>query len=176
MEYKIDIYEKDKDNLFRFALGSLSERTLFVFGANPSTANDQTPDMTIRKVMGFAERNRYKSFMMFNLYPQRATNPDNLSNEMDRVMMDKNIEIIHRILSSQKEADILLAYGELIYSRPYLPLCLKKIYQSIRGISLKFYRIGDCLKCGQPRHPLYAKYGFELQAVDMDKYLQEFEN
>lgn len=52
MEYKIDIYEKDKDNLFRFALGSLSERTLFVFGANPSTANDQTPDMTIRKVMG----------------------------------------------------------------------------------------------------------------------------
>lgn len=30
MEYKIDIYEKDKDNLFRFALGSLSERTLFV--------------------------------------------------------------------------------------------------------------------------------------------------
>ena len=48
MEYKIDIYEKDKDNLFRFALGSLSERTLFVFGINPSTANDQTPDMTIR--------------------------------------------------------------------------------------------------------------------------------
>lgn len=49
MEYKIDIYEKDKDNLFRFALGSLSERTLFVFGVNPSTANDQTPDIQLER-------------------------------------------------------------------------------------------------------------------------------
>lgn len=176
MDYKIDIYEKDEDNLFRFALGSLSEKTLFVFGVNPSTADDQEPDRTIKKVMGFAERNGYKSFMMFNLYPQRATNPNNLSNEIDRVMMDKNIEIIYRILSSQKDADILLAYGELIYSRSYLPLCLKEIYQSIRGIPLNFYRIGDYLKCGQPRHPLYAGYGLELQTVDIDKYLQEFEN
>ena len=53
MEYKIDVYEIDENNLNRFALGRLSRKTLFVFGVNPSTADDKSPDRTIRKVMGF---------------------------------------------------------------------------------------------------------------------------
>lgn len=175
MKYEIDIYKIDEDNKHRFALGSLSEKTLFVFGVNPSTADDKKPDKTIKKVMGFAERKGYKSFVMFNLYPQRATNPNDLPNEMDRIMMDKNLEVISCILSLKKEADVLLAWGGLIYSRAYLSLCLKEIYQSIKGSSLNFYRIGGFLKSGQPRHPLYAGYQHEFQLVDMDKYLQEFD-
>ncbi|TDQ57411.1 hypothetical protein EDC45_1472 [Mesocricetibacter intestinalis] len=174
MEYNIDVYEIDETNKYRFALGSLSEKTLFVFGVNPSTADDKKPDNTIKKVMGFAEKNGYKSFMMLNLYPQRATNPNKLSNEIDRMMMNKNLEVILHLLSLKKEADILLAWGGLIFSRSYLPLCLKEIYQSIKDYSLNFYRIGDFLKSGQPRHPLYAGYKQEFQVVDMDKYLQEF--
>ena len=125
--------------------------------------------------MGFAERNGYKSFVMFNLYPKIATNPNDLPDEMNRIMMDKNLEVISSILSLKKEADVLLAWGGLIYSRTYLSLCLKEIYQSIKWNSLNFYRIGDFLKSGQPRHPLYAGYKLEFQLVDMDKYLQEFD-
>ena len=126
-------------------------------------------------MMGFAERNGYKSFVMFNLYPKIATNPNDLPDEMNRIMMDKNLEVISSILSLKKEADVLLAWGGLIYSRTYLSLCLKEIYQSIKWNSLNFYRIGDFLKSGQPRHPLYAGYKLEFQLVDMDKYLQEFD-
>ena len=153
----------------------MSEKTLFVFGVNPSTADDKKTDRTIKKVMGFAERNGYKSFVMFNLYPKIATNPNDLPDEMNRIMMDKNLEVISSILSLKKEADVLLAWGGLIYSRTYLSLCLKEIYQSIKWNSLNFYRIGDFLKSGQPRHPLYAGYKLEFQLVDMDKYLQEFD-
>ena len=75
MEYLIDVYFTDAENNYRYALGYQSEKTLFVIGLNPSTACDKTPDNTIRKVMGFAERNGYASFVMFNLYPKRATYP-----------------------------------------------------------------------------------------------------
>ena len=47
MEYIIDIYETDELNKYRFVLGSISEKTLFVFGINPSTADDKEPDPTI---------------------------------------------------------------------------------------------------------------------------------
>lgn len=89
MEYIIDIYEIDELNKYRFALGSISEKTLFVFGINPSTADDKEPDPTIRKVMGFAKENGYTSFVMFNLYPQRATNPNDLPQEASKEMIQK---------------------------------------------------------------------------------------
>lgn len=74
----IDIYGTDELNKYCFALGSISEKALFVFGTNPSTAGDKEPDSTTKKVTGFAEKNGYISFVMFNLYLQRATNPSDL--------------------------------------------------------------------------------------------------
>ena len=42
MDYKIDVYEADELNQYRFVLGSISAKTLCVFGINPSTADDKT--------------------------------------------------------------------------------------------------------------------------------------
>lgn len=66
MQYNIDIYKIDDENQHRFMLGSLSEKTLFVFGVNPSTADDKKPDPTIKKFMFFSEKHEYTSFVMFN--------------------------------------------------------------------------------------------------------------
>ena len=40
MEYLIDVYLTDTENNYRYALGSQSEKTLFVIGLNPSTITD----------------------------------------------------------------------------------------------------------------------------------------
>lgn len=173
MEYNIDIYETDDLNKYRFALGSLSEKTLFCFGINPSTADDKVPDQTIKKVMGFAEKNGYTSFVMFNLYPQRATNPDDLPQEASQQMIKRNIEVISKIVSQQQKSDILLAWGGLLYSRKYFIDCLKQVHQSIESYSANWLRIGDLLKSGQPRHPLYANYDNEFQKMDMLQFLKK---
>ena len=173
MEYIIDIYETDELNKHRFALGSISEKTLFVFGINPSTADDKEPDPTIRKVMGFAEENGYTSFVMFNLYPQRATDPNDLPQEASKEIIQKNIEIISKLISQQVTSDILLAWGGLFYSRAYFSGCLKQLYENLKQYPVNWLRIGEFLKSGQPRHPLYAAYSNQLKKMDMLNFLEK---
>lgn len=175
MEYNINVYETDDLNKYRFALGSLSEKTLFCFGINPSVADDKVPDPTIRRVMGFAERNGYTGFVMFNLYPQRATNHNDLPEEADLQIIQQNIEIISKIISQQQTSDILLAWGELFYSRKYFVDCLKQIHENLKSYSVNWFRIGDLLKKSrQPRHPLYASYDNTFQKMDMSQFLEQF--
>ena len=173
MEYKINIYEVDVDNKNRFALGSLSENTLFVFGVNPSTADDKKPEQTISKVMGFAEHNDYKSFVMFNLYPQRAINPNDLADKMNEGLLNINIDIITNILSKREKVDILLAWGDVIFSRGYLYECMRKIYDEISALNIPvtWLRIGSLTAKNQPRHPSRPAYQ-SFQIMDMENYLK----
>ena len=92
MNYTINIYETDSENTARFILGNKLEKPLFVVGLNPSTANEKVPDPTIRKVMGFAERKGFDSFVMLNLYPQRATNPNDLHQDIDNNLLSENLK------------------------------------------------------------------------------------
>ena len=57
--YNPDIYHRNTNNSCRYALGISGKNPLFVVGLNPSTADDQKPDQTIKKVMGFAQRNGF---------------------------------------------------------------------------------------------------------------------
>ena len=66
----------DKTN--RFALVQEGQRTLFVIGLNPSTADSLTPDPTMKAVLRIAEYNHFDGFIMINLYPLRATEPSDL--------------------------------------------------------------------------------------------------
>ena len=82
MKYE-NVTMKGDENEFRFSLTKEGNKKLVVFGVNPSTANEQTADLTITKVMGFADRNGFDGFIMLNLYPQRCTNPADLDKEID---------------------------------------------------------------------------------------------
>ena len=82
MDYQIDKMIGD-ENTHRYVLASKGIKPLVVIGVNPSTANEHKPDPTIRKVMGFAERNKYDSFVMLNLYAQRSTDFKGVHRERD---------------------------------------------------------------------------------------------
>lgn len=79
MKFEIDIYINNEDNSARFVLGYKKENPLIVMGVNPSTANDDTPDPTIRRVLGYMRRNGFGGFIMLNVYPQRTPYPSCLT-------------------------------------------------------------------------------------------------
>ena len=110
---------------------------------------------------------------MFNLYPQRATNPNDLPQEASKEMIQKNVAIISKLISQQVTSDILLAWGGLFYSRAYFSDCLKQLYENLKQYPIKWLRIGEFLQSGQPRHPLYAAYSNELKKMDMLNFLEK---
>ena len=63
---------------YRYILGTRGERPLICIGINPSTAAPDNLDNTLKSVERVALHIGYDSFMMFNVYAQRATDPDDM--------------------------------------------------------------------------------------------------
>ena len=153
------IYERDDKNLNRYALGQVfdeSGRTLICFGINPSTASPEQLDNTINKVVKIARFNGYDNWIMLYIYPQRATNPDDLNLRADEQIVKQNIETISQILGTYSDCDILFAYGNLISKRAYLRPCLEQISKLLK-LKNKTIKVIKLTKEGNPVHPLYQK-------------------
>lgn len=151
----------------RYVLSKPGDNTLFIIGVNPSTANEEKPDPTMRKVLGFAEVNGFDSFCMLNLYPQRCADPDDLHEKPRTHYVKKNVNYIHdqlmAYLHKHKKVTILAGWGNLIDKRPYLTECLGALYLILKEefgdkIDWKMIRLS---KDGNPIHPLTfkEKYG-----------------
>lgn len=170
MIYTINIYEVDEGNSNRFALGNILKNPLIIIGLNPSIADDRVPDPTIRKVMGFAEGNGFDSFVMINLYPQRATDGNNLHFELDRSLFDMNLHQIEKLLSKLPNAIILASWGEKILLREYFSKCIRAIVPLTKKHNCSWLKIGQLTKSGHPRHPLYASFELGVNNFDIDTY------
>ena len=170
---KYDIVKMVGDEHVRYSLANKGDNPLIVFGINPSTANKDKPDATMRRVMGFAERYGFDSFVMLNVYPLRATNPAALPQECDDVLHTANIQEIVNVVSSHPEASILMAYGGNINSRKYLRPCLRDIIDALKPYNPKYFQIGTALnRDGSPKHPLMAPYSSAMTPCDIDKQIQ----
>lgn len=169
---KYDIVKMVGDEHIRYSLTNKGANPLIVFGINPSTADKGKPDPTMRRVMGFAERYGFDSFVMLNVYPLRATNPAALPQECDAALHAANINEIVNVVSSHPCAPILLAYGGNINSRKYLRPCLRDIVEAIKQYSPKYYQIGTALNLdGSPKHPLMAPYSSTMTPCDINKQI-----
>ena len=171
MKYSSTIYEKTKDNSSRFVLGNKGENPLCVVGLNPSTADEKEPDYTMKKVMGFAMRNGYDSFIMFNLYPLRSTNPQKLSKEHVSALSLQNTKQISKTLKSLKVVNLLAAWGGTITVRSYMLDCLLEIYDSLNGLNINWLKIGDLTTSNHPRHPSRAPYENKLTKFNITAYI-----
>ena len=69
------LYVPDFYTEYRYVLGTKGEKPLICIGVNPSTAEPDHLDNTLKSVERIALGNGYDSFIMFNVYPQRATRP-----------------------------------------------------------------------------------------------------
>jgi hypothetical protein len=170
MSYQPSIYSNDTENSCRFALGTQGINPLIVIGINPSTADEKLPDRTIRKVIGFANRNGYDSFIMLNLYPQRTPYPDDLHMEINEDIFNCNLKTIYEVVTKYDNPTILVAWSERITVRRYLKNCLKYIFDVIEKSNVTWLKIGELTKRGHPRHPLYASYNLAFTNFDISEY------
>lgn len=114
---------------------------------NPSTADAEIDDPTIRRCKRFASDNGFTGIIVVNLYAFRATKPKDLFLASDPVGPENDFFILNAIQghtvccawgtnADKKRADEV---RQLIIDSGNYPLCLGKT------------------KKGFPRHPLYVK-------------------
>ena len=79
-EYNVEkwLYAPNFYSEYRYILGTRGKNPLICGGINPSTAKPDALDNTLKSVQRIADGNGFDSFLMFNVYAQRATRPDDM--------------------------------------------------------------------------------------------------
>lgn len=67
------LYVPNTYSEYRYILGTRGQKPLICVGINPSTAAPDALDPTLQSAQRIALNNGYDSFLMFNVYAQRAT-------------------------------------------------------------------------------------------------------
>ena len=94
-EYDVNqwLYVPDFYTEYRYILGTRGKKPLICVGINPSTAQPGRLDNTLKSVERIALGNGYDSFIMFNVYAQRATDPDTMEKLMRRLRRQKEFAL-----------------------------------------------------------------------------------
>jgi hypothetical protein len=122
---------------------------------NPSTADHEVDDPTIRKVMGFARRWACDELHVVNLFAFRATRPADLREAADPVGPE-NREWLRRAVELACDGLVVFAWGT---HGAYMGQD-KAVLGWIGGLCQPM-----CLSLtrdGHPRHPLYVPYSARL--------------
>ena len=170
------IYVPDYYTEFRYILGTRGVNPLICIGVNPSTAEPDKLDNTLKSVQRIAASNGYDSFIMFNVYAQRATRPDDMDRELDERLHRANMDAFRWVLSHAGEAPaVWAAWGAVIEKRPYLPACVRDMVAVGEDYGARWLRAGKCSKRGHPHHPLYLRKDEKTADFDVRGYLDKLE-
>lgn len=127
-----------------------SGSTLGFVMLNPSTADGEQDDPTIRKCIGFAQRLGFGAIRVVNLFAYRATDPQNLK-AAGYLVGEENDAHIER--AAREVGALICAWGSNAknLSRPLEVMRLIKVM----GIQPKALKINSG---GIPAHPLMLPY------------------
>lgn len=167
------LYVPDHYSEYRYLLGTRGRNPLVCIGINPSTAVPDRLDNTLKSAERIAHHNGYDSFIMFNVYAQRATDPDDMEHELNPVLHRENMKAFAWILSQYPSVpDLWAAWGAIIEKRPYLPGCVLDMAAIGQDFGAHWYTAGPRSKAGHPHHPLYLKKDSSLDPfTDLTDYL-----
>ncbi len=158
---------------YRYILGTLGNKPLITIGINPSTAQPNKLDPTLKSVERIALNNGFDSFIMMNIYAQRATDPNNMHKENFEFLHEENLQAFKWLCETYgQNAKIWGAWGSLISKRPYLKACLKDILGVTEKYGVMWLKAGALLKSGHPHHPLYLRKNTELDEFNINEYLE----
>lgn len=152
-----------EDGLYRFSLWRIwdeSKPLVMLIGLNPSTANAQSDDPTIRRVRAISKSLGFGGVYMCNCFSYIYTNPDFLKSETLDAMM-RNAEILKRVAESC--ADIIFAWGNFpIVREMEIDKKLSAAFPNAKALFIN--------KNGSPKHPLYCKT--ETQPIRFNPFLK----
>ena len=167
------LYIPDHYSEYRYILGTKGQHPLVCIGINPSTAIPDRLDNTLKSAERIALHNGYDSFIMFNVYAQRATDPDDMEKELNPVLHRENLKAFSWLLSQLSTTpDLWAAWGSIIEKRPYLPGCVLDMAAVGKQFGARWFTAGPRSKAGHPHHPLYLKKDSPLDPfTDLKDYL-----
>lgn len=173
-EYDVNkwLYVPNFYSEYRYLLGTRGKRPLICVGINPSTAEPENLDNTLKSVERIAKGNGFDSFLMFNVYAQRATNPDDMEKTCNLTLHKENLQAFEYLMTLSDAPAVWAAWGTVIEKRGYLPDCLRDMIAIGQRYGAKWYCAGACSKKGHPHHPLYLRKDEKLKEFDVNRYLQ----
>lgn len=141
---------------YRFRLdrqwGSNPDDCMVLIMLNPSTADAEKDDPTIRRCISFAKREECSGLVVVNVFPWRATDPKDLARAAkagaDILAHGERDRYIREVLTSTRKLPIA-AWGAN-------PMVTDEIVADLMLIAGPMLCFGTN-KDGSPRHPLYIK-------------------
>ena len=119
------LYVPNTYSEYRYILGTRGQKPLICVGINPSTAAPDALDPTLQSAQRIALNNGYDSFLMFNVYAQRATRPDDMERVCNSALHEENRKAFRYLLSLSETPAIWAAWGNIIEKRDYLMDCMR---------------------------------------------------
>ena len=143
---------------YRFGLGKLSKNPLVAICMNPSAARDETSDRTVNRVIAASQKLGYDGWVVFNTYPERATDAANMD-EFDVILSQENVAVIKEFSIKNELKEVWGAWGDLKYEA--LKQGRDAILKVLAEQDIKVFHFAPPTKAGNPRHPLYLKVEVE---------------
>lgn len=169
------LYVPDYYADYRYILGTRGNDPLICIGINPSTAAPDDLDNTLKSVARIASANGYDSWIMFNVYAQRATDPDDMDKQLNLRLHEENMKAFEYILSNVGEGvspAIWAAWGTIIEKRPYLRDCVLDMVRLGQRYGANWFSAGKRSVKGHPHHPLYLRKDAAVEPFDIESYLE----
>lgn len=140
---------------FRYWLGrhwDIGAHTLPIIMLNPSTADANIDDRTIRRCMEFARRERFGGIRVANLFALRSTSPDVMKAAADPIGPDNDRHLAELLeVALANNVPVLVAWGTDGSHRGRDA----EVLDLAAAIPAKLVCLGTT-KHGHPRHPLYV--------------------
>ncbi len=169
------LYVPNRYDEYRYILGTRGKKPVICIGINPSTAAPDNLDPTLKSAQRIATANGYDSFLMFNVYAQRATRPDDMERARNEWLHAENMKAFRYLLSIAGERPaVWAAWGSIIEKRGYLADCVREMLEIGRSFDAEWYHAGPLSVKGHPHHPLYLKSDTPLERFDTVAYLDSF--
>lgn len=124
-------------------------------GVNPSTADERENDPTIRKEIGFSERQGFGGLLMLNVGAYRATDPRNWRKALDPIGTGNTVEKLVAYAKEFGAVHVVAAWGK---NGNYAKAQCRKITESFP----RLWCLGKNPD-GTPRHPLMLPYTSKLE-------------
>lgn len=142
-----------EDGVYRYELyrrWADSTRPVLWVMLNPSTADAEIDDPTIRRIIGFSQSWGFQAAIVCNLFALRATNPQALRTHSDPVGPDNDDHLMRAVCASDR---IVVAWGAHTFASSRAAW-VKKLLPNPHCLGVT--------KEGHPRHPLYVRADAQL--------------
>ncbi|SSU67358.1 Uncharacterized protein conserved in bacteria [Acinetobacter baumannii] len=142
-------------NKYRYSLWRIrdKEKPIFTFvGLNPSTADHQQDDRTIRRCINFAKSWGGGGIYMANLFAYRATDPQEMMSQEDPIGPDNDAHLKQLAAESHK---LIACWGNDGVFKARSTFVKQLLTDKLYYLKLN--------KSGEPGHPLYIHSSTQIQ-------------